>query len=99
MIAYTSQLAHVVSGAYVKNPLSAAHKGFSAGSCLDMTRVARMNEVMWTELFLENDDLLLPALDDLILRLNQYRDALASRDPARVEPVLREGRMCKEALD
>ena len=99
MIAYTSQLAHVVSGAYVKNPLSAEHKGFSAGSFLDMTRVARMNEVMWTELFLENGDLLLPALDDLILRLNQYRDALASGDPARLEPVLREGRVCKEALD
>ena len=99
MIAYTSQLAHVVSGAYVKNPLSAEHKGFSAGSFLDMTRVARMNEVMWTELFLENDDLLLPALDDLIMRLNEYRDALAARDPAALEPVLREGRVCKEALD
>ena len=99
VIAYTSQLAHVVSGAYVKNPLSAEHKGFSAGSFLDMTRVARMNEVMWTELFLENDDLLLPALDDLIMRLNEYRDALASRDPAVLEPVLREGRVCKEALD
>ena len=99
MIAYTSQLAHVVSGAYVKNPLAGQHKGFSAGSFLDMTRVARMNEKMWTELFLENDDLLLPALDDLILRLNAYRDALASRDPARLEPVLKEGRLCKEALD
>ena len=99
MIAYTSQLAHVVSGAYVKNPLSAQHKGFSAGSFLDMTRVARLNENMWTELFLENDDLLLPALDDLIFRLNQYRDALASRDPEKLRPVLREGRERKEALD
>ena len=99
MIAYTSQLAHVVSGAYVKNPLAKAHKGFSAGSFLDMTRVARLNETMWTELFLENGDLLLPALDDLILRLNEYRDALASGDPERLLPVLRRGRECKEALD
>ena len=99
MIAYTSQLAHIVSGAYVKNPLSKAHKGFSAGSFLDMTRVARMNEVMWTELCLENNDLLLSALDSLILRLNQYRDALASGDPEKVLPVLREGRECEEALD
>ena len=99
MIAYTSQLAHIVSGAYVKNPLSASHKGFSAGSFLDMTRVARMNEVMWTELFLENGDLLLPALDDLILRLNEYRDALASGDPEKLLPVLREGRIAKERLD
>ena len=99
MIAYTSQLAHIVSGAYVKNPLAAEHKGFSAGSFLDMTRVARMNEVMWTELFLENGDLLLPALDDLILRLQQYRDALATGSPEKLMPVLREGRECKEALD
>ena len=99
MIAYTSQLAHIVSGAYVKNPLAKDHKGFSAGSFLDMTRVARMNEVMWTELFLANDDLLLPALDDLILRLNEYRDALAAADPEKLLPVLREGRIAKEALD
>ena len=99
MIAYTSQLAHVVSGAYVKNPLAQSHRGFSAGSFLDMTRVARMNEIMWTELFLENVDLLLPAVDDLIFRLNQYREALASGDPDRLMPVLREGRECKEALD
>ena len=99
MIAYTSQLAHIVSGAYIKNPLSAKHRNFSAGSFKDMTRVARMNEVMWTELFLENTDLLLPALDDLIARLSEYREALASGDPAKLEPVLREGRICKEALD
>ena len=99
MIAYTSQLAHVVSGAYVKNPLAARHKGFSAGSFQDMTRVARMNPAMWTELFLENDDLLLPALDDLILRLQCYREALASRDPAQLEPVLQEGNLCKQSLD
>ncbi len=99
MIAYTSQLAHIVSGAYIKNPLARDHKGFSAGSFLDMTRVARMNEVMWTELFLENNDLLLPALDDLILRLNEYRDALAAADPEGLLPVLREGRIAKEALD
>ena len=99
MIAYTSQLAHVVSGAYVKNPLAAAHKGFSAGSFLDMTRVARLNEDMWTELFMENTDLLLPALDDIIGRLNTYRNALASGDAETIRPVLREGRLCKEALD
>ena len=89
----------MVSGAYIKNPLAQCHRGFSAGSFLDMTRVARLNEVMWTELFLENNDLLLPAVDDLIMRLNQYRDALASADPQKLMPVLREGRECKEALD
>lgn len=99
MIAYTSQLAHIVSGAYVKNPLSEEHRGFSAGSFMDMTRVARLNENMWSELFLENVDLLLPTVDDLIMRLNAYRDALDAQDPEQVKVLLREGRIAKEILD
>ena len=99
MIAYTSQLAHIVSGAYVKNPLSARHKGFSAGSFLDMTRVARLNEDMWTELFLDNADLLVPSIDDLIFRLSQYRTALSDGDAGSLRALLREGREKKEALD
>jgi len=98
MIAYTSQLAHIVSGAYVKNPLSAQHKGFSAGSFLDMTRVARLNENMWTELCMDNADLLVPSIDDLIMRLTQYREALDSRDAQRLCELLREGRIAKESL-
>ena len=99
MISYTSQLAHIVSCAYVKNPLSAHHKGFSAGSFLDMTRVARLNEDMWTELFLDNADLLVPSIDDLIFRLSQYRKALAEEDEAGLHELLKEGRLMKEALD
>ena len=99
MISYTSQLAHIVSGAYVKNPLSQHHKGFSAGSFQDMTRVARLNENMWTELFMANGDLLVPSIDDLILRLTQYRDALAGQDADALKALLREGRVMKEALD
>ena len=99
MIAYTSQLAHIVSGAYVKNPRSAEHKGFSAGSFLDMTRVARLNENMWTELCMDNADLLVPSIDDLILRLTQYREALASGDEENLKALLKEGRLKKEALD
>ncbi|MBE5808430.1 MAG: prephenate dehydrogenase, partial [Clostridiales bacterium] len=99
MISYTSQLAHIVSGAYVKNPLSGEHKGFSGGSFLDMTRVARLNENMWTELFMDNADLLVPQVDDLIMRLTQYRDALERRDDEALRALLKEGRLMKEALD
>lgn len=98
MIAYTSQLAHIVSGAYVKNPLSRQHKGFSAGSFQDMTRVARLNECMWTELMMDNADLLVPSLDDLIMRLTQYRDALARKDEDALFELLKEGRIMKESL-
>ncbi|MBR6808896.1 MAG: prephenate dehydrogenase/arogenate dehydrogenase family protein [Clostridia bacterium] len=98
MIAYTSQLAHIVSGAYVKNPLSQQHKGFSAGSFQDMTRVARLNEKMWTELMMDNADLLVPSLDDFIMRLSQYRDALAERNSDALFELLKEGRIMKENL-
>jgi len=99
MISFTSQLAHIVSSAYIKNPNSAKHKGFSAGSFQDMTRVARLNENMWTELFLDNADLLVPSIDDFIYRLTQYRDALADRNASELFELLKEGRIKKEALD
>ena len=99
MIAFTSQLAHVVSSAYVKTPLAPKHKGFSAGSFRDMTRVARLNEDMWTELFLENDDLLLTQVEALIQNMQEYYDALKDRDEERLRFLLREGREIKEALE
>ena len=92
MIAYTSQLAHIVSGAYVKNPLSARHKGFSAGSFLDMTRVARLNEDMWTELFLDDADYLTTELDELIVHLREYADAIRAHDAQALRALLRDGR-------
>lgn len=99
MIAYTSQLAHVVSSAYVKCPLAQKHRGFSAGSFADMTRVAKLNEDMWTELFFDNRDALLPEINGLIDRLVAYRDALAAEDHQAMKQLLREGRKIKEALE
>lgn len=99
MIAYTSQLAHVVSNAYVKSPGAQQHHGFSAGSYLDMTRVARLNEGMWTELFLHNREKLCAELDALILHLQEYREALGENDADRLCQLLREGREAKEATD
>lgn len=98
MIAYTSQLAHIVSSAYVKCPLAQKHKGFSAGSFADMTRVARLAEDMWTELFFDNRDALLPEVDGLVQRLTQYRDALRDNDHEVMRALLREGREVKEQL-
>ena len=98
MIAYTSQLAHIVSSAYVKCPLADKHRGFSAGSFADMTRVARLNEDMWTELFFNNREALLPVLEDLADRVAEYRDALREGDPDAMKRLLKEGREIKEKL-
>ena len=97
MIALTSQLAHVLSSAYVKSPSAVSHKGFSAGSFRDMTRVAKLNEDMWCELFFDNRENLLGEIDGLIARLSEYRAALYERDSDEMKRLLKEGRE-KKAL-
>ena len=99
MIAFTSQLAHVVSSAYIKSPTARRHRGFSAGSYKDMTRVAWLNPDMWAELFLDNRDNLINELDILIDNLNEYRDALDKSDRARLHQLLDDGRRIKEEVD
>lgn len=99
IIAFTSQLAHVVSNAYVKSPTALEHRGFSAGSYQDLTRVAWLNPKMWAELFLENQDKLLFELDTILRSLQAYRDALAASDTERLTALLDEGRKCKEEVD
>ena len=99
MIAFTSQLAHVVSNAYVKSPTAEHHKGFSAGSYKDMTRVAWLNEKMWSELFLENKEPLLFEIDSIINSLCEYRDAIRNDDAETLTALLRDGRIAKEKID
>lgn len=99
MIAFTSQLAHVVSNAYVKSPRATAHNGMSAGSYKDLTRVARLDENMWSELFMENRDNLTCEIDILINELAKYRDAMNDGDREKLTELLREGRIAKEIAD
>lgn len=95
IIAYTSQLAHIVSSAYVKSPEAQRRRGFSAGSFKDMTRVARLDEDMWTELFLADSDYLTRELDVLIGHLNEYADALKKGDAQQLRALLKEGKDLK----
>ncbi len=99
IIAYTSQLAHVLSNAYVKSETAKEHKGLSAGSFKDLTRVAYLNETMWTELFLENKKNLISELDLLINNLSKYKAALETNNADELKKLLKNGRELKEALD
>lgn len=99
MIAYTSQLAHVVSSAYIKSDLSTNFSGFSAGSFQDMTRVAKLNEDMWSELFLENKEFLLDEVDMLINRLTEYRDAIRDEKVDELKKMLKDGKEKRIAID
>ncbi len=99
MIAFTSQMPHLISNAYIKSPTAAEHKGFSAGSYKDMTRVAWLNAPMWAELFLENRDCLLRELDWLMESLREYRAALEENDLPELTRLLEEGKKRKEEVD
>lgn len=99
MIAFTSQMAHVVSNAYIKSPTATAHDGFSAGSYKDMTRVAWLNAPMWAELFMENRDFLINELNMFIESLNEYKEAMENNDMEKLVRILDEGRKRKEEVD
>ncbi len=99
LIAYTSQLAHVVSNAYVKSPSAKSHKGISAGSYRDLTRVAYLNENMWTELFMDNRDNLLREINCLIDSLREYSDALEKCDSDKLRQLLIDGKVAKEMAE
>ncbi len=99
MIAFTSQMAHIVSNAFIKSPAARQHKGFSAGSYKDLTRVAWLNETMWTELFMDNRQKLIREIDILMHSLEEYKEAMQQEDAPRLKELLREGRICKEEVD
>ena len=99
MIAFTSQMPHIVSNAFIKSPTALEHRGFSAGSYKDLTRVAWLNAPMWAELFLDNREHVLKELDVLINNLTQYRDAISNRDEDTLISLLEEGKRRKEEVD
>ena len=99
MIAFTSQLPHVLAGAYVKSPVSGRHQGYSAGSYRDVSRVATVDENLWSQLFLLNRACLLEEIDGLIENLQTYKEALAREDRDALREALRQGRLRKLEAD
>jgi len=99
IIAFSSQMAHVVSNAFIKSPSAQGHKGFSAGSYKDLTRVARLNADMWGELFMENSEFLIRELDSFIKSVTLYRNALATQNRDDLVKLLEEGSRLKGELD
>lgn len=99
MIAYTSQLCHIVSNAFIKSDAAREHSGYSAGSYKDLTRVARLDPVMWSKLMSENVDFLENELETLIVNLNKYLCALKSRDENELRRLLEEGNAAKTDID
>lgn len=99
MIAFTSQMPHIISNGYIKSPTAMQHKGFSAGSYKDLTRVAWLNPQMWAELFLSNKENVLYELDTFIAALEKYRKALLEENESELIALLDEGRKLKQEVD
>lgn len=99
MIAFTSQMPHILSNAFIKSPTALEHKGFSAGSYKDLTRVAWLNPQMWAELFLDNKDNILQELNTYITSLQAYEKAIAGEDLKELVRLLEEGKRRKEEVD
>ncbi|MBQ2893831.1 MAG: prephenate dehydrogenase [Oscillospiraceae bacterium] len=99
LIAFTSQMPHILSNAYIKSPTAKKHKGFSAGSYKDLTRVAWLNANMWAELCMNNRENMLFELDTYIDSLMAYRDALQTQDLQKLTALLEEGKLRKEEVD
>ncbi len=99
IISYTSQLAHVVSNAYVKSPSAELHRGFSAGSYKDLTRVAKLNPDMWTELFIQNSENLAVEIDTIIVNLKKYSNAIKENNAALLLQLLKAGSDRKDMID
>ena len=99
MIAFTSQMPHILSNAFIKSPTARKHKGFSAGSYRDLTRVAWLNAPMWAELFMENKDNVLFELDYYIDSLKAYKSAIEQNNMGQLTALLEEGKLRKEEVD
>ena len=99
MIGFTSQMPHILSNAFIKSPTALEHKGFSAGSYKDLTRVAWLNPQMWAELFMENKEFVKSELEFYIASLTEYRDAIEDDDLDRLIQLLDEGKRRKEQVD
>ena len=98
MIAFTSQIAHVLACSYVLSPLAPMHAGYSAGSYRDVSRVARINAEMWTQLFLDNKEPLVREIDDLVSNLMRFKYNIVNGDGEALTALMKEGNRIKEEI-
>lgn len=98
MIAFTSQIAHVLACSYVLSPLAPQHAGYSAGSYRDVSRVARINAEMWSELFIDNKDALVREIDDLVSNLMKFKYCIVNEDEAELRALMEKGNKIKEEI-
>ena len=98
MIAFTSQIAHVLACSYVLSPLAPSHAGYSAGSYRDVSRVARINADMWADLFIDNKVALVKEIDDLVSNLMQFKYNIVNEDSPALKDLMNRANKIKEEI-
>lgn len=98
MIAFTSQIAHVLACSYVLSPLAPSHAGYSAGSYRDVSRVARINADMWADLFIDNKEALVKEIDDLVSNLMQFKYNIVNEDSQALKDLMNRANKIKEEI-
>lgn len=98
MIAFTSQIAHVLACSYVLSPLAPSHAGYSAGSYRDVSRVARINADMWADLFIDNKEALVKEIDDLVSNLMQFKYNIVNEDSPALKDLMNRANKIKEEI-
>lgn len=98
MIAFTSQIAHVLACSYVLSPLAPSHAGYSAGSYRDVSRVARINADMWADLFIDNKEALVREIDDLVSNLMQFKYNIVNEDSPALKDLMNRANKIKEEI-
>ena len=98
MIAFTSQIAHVLACSYVLSPLAPMHPGYSAGSYRDVSRVARINAEMWSDLFIDNKDALVREVDDLVSNLMKFKYNIINEDRQALCDLMNKANSIKEEI-
>ena len=95
-IAYTSQLAHIVSNAYVKDGEIEGCFGFTGGSFQDMTRIAGVDENVWAALYLENSQNVSQKIGLLIKNLEDIKATIDGGNQTELVKALQSGRLLFE---
>ena len=98
MIAFTSQIAHVLACSYVLSPLAPSHAGYSAGSYRDVSRVARINADMSADLFIDDKDALVREIDDLVSNLMQFKYNIVNEDSPALKDLMNRANKIKEEI-
>lgn len=100
MIGFTSQLTHAIAIALVNSdPYNLSTSSFIGDSYKDLTRIAMINDSLWTELFFENKDFLTKNLDSFINEIQKVRDSIQNKDKETLSKIMKTSTKTRKGMN